>query len=422
MAIHNPITASGSPRAVTRPRGMLPGFTLIELLITISIIGILAGTLLFALSGAAETAKESKTKALIAKLNNLIMPRWESYRTRRVPVSTLGLQPAVAAQPRLDAIHDLMRMELPDRWIDVTDPPAALAFPGTSNTATIPAPAVYQAYQRAYYANVNRTNPPPPSPTAVVTYQGAECLYLIVTLGITDELGGRELFNESNIGDVDNDGFKEFLDGWGMPIRFVRWPAGFGSELGSQASGVVTSGSSSSITATGSFSANPSAYKNTTIVFASGTLIGQQAAVSDSSYTAGTPPTTTLSVSATGSPSAGDLFYVMAADPFDPRHVYPNSASGSLGVPQSNPTFATYPLIFSGGANKIYGIVYNLSDSSGNALHTTTDMGNYPCYVGSGPPPLSMGSPNNNSDEQGTPNYEPSGWLDNIHNHLIGTR
>ena len=55
-----------------------------------------------------------------------------------------------------------------------------------------------------------------------LTNQGAECLFMIITLGFTDELGGGNLFNEGSIGDTDGDGLPEFLDAWGMPIGFLR--------------------------------------------------------------------------------------------------------------------------------------------------------------------------------------------------------
>ncbi|MCE5302216.1 MAG: type II secretion system GspH family protein, partial [Planctomycetaceae bacterium] len=61
------------------------GFTLIELLVTITIIGILAGMVMGVLRTARESARESATRATIAKLNNIIMNRYESYLTRRVP-------------------------------------------------------------------------------------------------------------------------------------------------------------------------------------------------------------------------------------------------------------------------------------------------------------------------------------------------
>ena len=67
-------------------------FTLIELLISISIIAIMASMMLFALYSAQESAKADKTKALIAKLDSIIKSRWDSYRTRRVPVDTSAEQ------------------------------------------------------------------------------------------------------------------------------------------------------------------------------------------------------------------------------------------------------------------------------------------------------------------------------------------
>ena len=95
--------------------------------------------------------------------------------------------------------------------------------------------AYYRAYKSVIMAPPNNGN----FSRCLANYQGAECLYLIVTLGVVDDLGGRELFNESNIGDVDGDGFKEFLDGWGIPFVFSGVPAGFSSELNTVATGRV---------------------------------------------------------------------------------------------------------------------------------------------------------------------------------------
>src|SRR5437016_758109 len=68
------------------------------------------------------------------------------------------------------------------------------------------------------------------SPPAVDKFRKAVVVDIAnVTLG--NELSGRQLFSEGDIGDVDNNGFPEFIDGWGRPINFVRWPAGFNSEL-----------------------------------------------------------------------------------------------------------------------------------------------------------------------------------------------
>ncbi len=50
---------------------------------------------------------------------------------------------------------------------------------------------------------------------------------MIVTMGLPVEDEASANFAETEIGDVDGDGAKEFLDAWGTPIGFLRWPVGF---------------------------------------------------------------------------------------------------------------------------------------------------------------------------------------------------
>src|SRR5438477_11280441 len=57
-----------------------PAFTLTELLIVMMILGIMTGLALSGLAGAIDQAKEQRTRAIIAKLDQPIMERSESYR------------------------------------------------------------------------------------------------------------------------------------------------------------------------------------------------------------------------------------------------------------------------------------------------------------------------------------------------------
>jgi len=195
-----------------RSGGARTAFTLIELLIAISIMGILAAAAVFAMVAAQETARETKTRSTITKVHGLMMDRWESYRTRRLPIE-LPPQPSKADEARLKALRELMRMEMPERWTDITANPITLPF----------RPALSQSYLQRYQSVKGEKGAD--FPTA--QYQGAECLYLIITMGPADEVGGIEQFRASEIGDSDADGMPEFLDGWGRPISFLRWAPGF---------------------------------------------------------------------------------------------------------------------------------------------------------------------------------------------------
>jgi len=208
-----------------RPRG----FTLVELLVTITIIAILAAAVLGALQSARQTAREAKTKSLITRLDRVIMERYESYQTRRVPISTAGMQPSAAARARLNALRDLMRMEMPDRWTDViqtpSDPPSSPPTDTPLLQGTLSPSALTHRYWRTYARawQQQQTANPTGAMQRLHKWGAAECLYMIVM----SCPGADEQFGDNEKGDIDEDGLPEFHDGWGRPIRFIRWPAGF---------------------------------------------------------------------------------------------------------------------------------------------------------------------------------------------------
>lgn len=179
---------------------MKRGFTLMELLIVVLIIGLLVGLSVAALAGAAEQARAARTKSIIVKLDQLIGAKWESYRTRTLPIRTTGMDPLTAASYRLNAIRELQRMELPGCRADVLDDPAILPTP----------PALARTYRRQALASWSGAN------------EEAECLYLIVSA-----MHALDFFDASEIGDLDDDGMREILDGWGQPMMFLRWAPGF---------------------------------------------------------------------------------------------------------------------------------------------------------------------------------------------------
>ncbi|NOY41995.1 MAG: prepilin-type N-terminal cleavage/methylation domain-containing protein [Planctomycetes bacterium] len=232
------------------------GLTLIELLVTITIIATLSAAFLGASQSAMEAARAARTKTTIGKIHGLLMEQWASYATRRVDVDTsafANLTGQQLAEIRLAATRSLMKLEMPDRWSDLLGGSTAIsgavnnALPGSPAALPpqvkplglpfpgLPAPLLsatqfgnlrvtYPSLAKAYLRRYNNLTPPDTSD--ITKNQGAECLYMIIMLA-TGDGEARTFFGPQDIGDTDGDGAPEFLDGWGQPIQFIRWPAGF---------------------------------------------------------------------------------------------------------------------------------------------------------------------------------------------------
>jgi prepilin-type N-terminal cleavage/methylation domain-containing protein len=208
-------------------------FTLIELLITITIIAIVSAAILGTASSALEAGRRSRTQSLITKINGLLLERWDSYAERRYDVNpwlttnlsnpnsldsmyrggtiTAAERGEMLSDLRLLALRELMKYEMPDRWSDVIGNDLGNVQTAPIFLASIPGLA--QAYFR-HTAN------------ATVENEGAECLYLTVMYA-TGDGEARTQFSTLDVGDVDEDGAPEFLDGWGRPLEWLRWAPGF---------------------------------------------------------------------------------------------------------------------------------------------------------------------------------------------------
>lgn len=216
-----------------------PSFTLVELLVVIAIIAIMAGMVMFTLASAQQDALRTRTRGTIDKINQVILERWEGYRYRSVklPISSEALQKKLVSA-RLVAtlrslfLKDMMRMELPDNYLD-------LAYFPTKHMGYDSSPGREYNVLRNYFGmgqipegkTVVDQPSKPPRPSWAEEYQASECLYAIVAHSTSGGGSALEGFVASEIGDVDGDGFPEFIDAWGEPIGWIRWPAGFESLL-----------------------------------------------------------------------------------------------------------------------------------------------------------------------------------------------
>jgi len=194
------------------------GFTLIELLTVIAIIGILGAISVSTVRAAIESARATQTRTTIAKVDSVLTSIYEKYQYRRVDVSDYGLpQNAVAtdkAWARLQVMRDLLRCDLPRCESEVRT--KSQFNGGTSG---------YTPLQESYLFAIRTIHDVKTAPTEVELKRefddlNPELLYLILTNAAPE---CRSTFSDRELADTDGDGLLEIVDGWGKPIRWLRW-------------------------------------------------------------------------------------------------------------------------------------------------------------------------------------------------------
>lgn len=334
-------------------------FSLVELMVSITIIVLLASIVLFGMTGVQQTAKEQRTRALIANLHEMIVTAWESMEEFQTP----GTTPAL----RLKELNTITRMELPDRGTDVI--PVGWSPPSPPNNPTPP----YWGLERYFGLDTTLTSP---SPGALyyqnfvirnlkngadwtARFASSECLYMIISRIEVAGATGLEQLSPRDIADTDGDGMPEIIDAWGTPIRFIRWPAGFQR--------------------VNPYNPNPSAvaYANTSMI-----QDGQ-----------GNHPFDHFNVNL-------DVLTV------DPLVVKP--------VPRFG--FFIFPLVYSCGPDLEADLAVDVDSSSGPFTYSLPDVGDnnnpYAPLSSSGGTAFMMGRPDGNGDGKDQ-------WSDNIHNHAL---
>jgi hypothetical protein len=287
---------------------------------------------------------------------------------------------------------------------------------------------------------------------AIFTNQGAECLYMIVMGAIAEEGDSRDVFKAGDIGDIDADGFPEFLDAWRSPIEFIRWAPGYQSPLQTPIKVVCSTTTVDAHTIQlkvvkrdgTALSQTPGSYVGGTIA-----LIDQETGIIDPRSTAKitgyqyipstavpplkpdviftcSTPSTMAQTPFNGNVPSGGTFTVMQPDPFDSRGVYPlMTKTGDPPPPAGTdqPTYAIYPLIISKGGDKAMGV----KDGAGGTPNVTLQYVNQnlnPFFVAlplmGRPFGMMLGSVPIQDDDE--PLWKKGCHLDNITSHDLNRR
>jgi prepilin-type N-terminal cleavage/methylation domain-containing protein len=253
------------------------GFTLIELLMVVTIIGFLATMTVVVMSGITVQAEEEATKTTVLKVTRLLEQRIEAFdrafkgsRRDQYVKGTIGLLKAIngrfeyydkhpdEAPPAilLLARKAGFRFEFPQRVAELNigggATPAAPGLSAAVTDSTYGLPFVL--YQKSAYPIATQQlideGTATPTRTEVNTRvsanwdvhqthetashasdsvhgtESSELLYFTLTQSGTfgSSPVDADQFTSSEVIDTDEDGFPEFVDAWGHPLRFYRWP------------------------------------------------------------------------------------------------------------------------------------------------------------------------------------------------------
>jgi len=267
---HQPLTASG--RIPTTHRSPLTthsrrAYTMVELLIVITVILFLMAVSTMVVGNVITSARIKATEATITKVNGMVQQRQEAFQRAlekadlTKAVNAFKAYKGVIFPPEIDtfvvdsasektwqvlARKLYFRLNFPQTFSEVAGFNGKPGVPNTDDdgngvTDVYPAPTGVQFYtglpdplelgkgtstdDLEPYSNLIRdrmTNPTKHNPET----ESSELLYLILTgadlFGVPPV--GEGEFSTSEVKDTDGDGLMEFVDGWGRPLRFYRWP------------------------------------------------------------------------------------------------------------------------------------------------------------------------------------------------------
>lgn len=184
-------------------------FTIVELLVVISIIAVLFTLTVKVVGAFVNNARESATQATLHKIRGALRERHEAHSRLMARKGFLSSQsesllakfvPGTTGRHWNPIARKLMQRNLfPQSYQEVLDADRMLGM------------------QR--YPNIS----------AAPSASGSEILYafLIQNAVMGDLPAEMDSFSPQEVRDTDGNGLLEFVDGWGRPLRYYRWPTRF---------------------------------------------------------------------------------------------------------------------------------------------------------------------------------------------------
>lgn len=221
------------------------GFTLLELLIVVAVIAILMTLSLRVMFGLLGQAEEQATVATVRKIDALLQQKMDAfdraYKGARALSAESNITAILASQNiygwRPNVIPILakkaaFRTAFPQRMEELLVVDTQLAVIGMADSfykaVAEPGARLQQqlegkptdaaSVKNRAKANWNTKHTPETESAELLYY----CLVVADSFGAVGAGGDR--FTNREVADTDEDGLPEFVDAWGKPLRFYRWP------------------------------------------------------------------------------------------------------------------------------------------------------------------------------------------------------
>jgi len=180
------------------------GFTMVELLVVIGLILFLMSISIVALNSALGLARQRATQATILKVHGLMQQRVDAFNRA---MDRTNLEPNIAK-----IVKDL-----------------GVTTRRSQDEKVYQILARKQVFQTRFPQNFSEHNVTLSQPYAAKHRRDTESAALLYWLLTSSEVFGiapvdESEFSSNEVRDTDGDGLLEFVDGWGRPLRFYRWP------------------------------------------------------------------------------------------------------------------------------------------------------------------------------------------------------
>jgi len=208
---------------------------MVELLIAITVVVVLTSLVVVASMAFVKGARENATRTTIKKIDEMLSRRMTAFQTATETRHLAGGAVDGRLYGQLDEYRDIPNGPLKSKLL--TAKFFGMAFGEPVSHSNVPASKVWWASDLAQLdASGNAVGG---SELAALVAEGkfvaarhnratesAEMLYWFLVNGPTfgADVIEADAFNTSEVADTDGDGLLEFVDAWGQPLRFYRWP------------------------------------------------------------------------------------------------------------------------------------------------------------------------------------------------------